>query len=193
MSLPDTKPTLAHVLDLAISGAMDEVRVALPGRVTAYNSSTQRVDVQPLVKDGFEAEDGTRQTTRLPVIPDVPVVFPGSGAFRVTFPISVGDNILLVFSSSSIARWKASGGEVDPGDDRHHQLSDAVAIPGLQASPATNASTTNMELHSTTLIVAGGNNPLVTKAEFDAHIHPAPGGATSPPSIPSVGTAKLRG
>ena len=78
-----------------------------------------------------QGEDGTNQTGPLPVIPSVPVCFPGSGAFRVTFPVAKGDTGLLVFCSRSIDRWLSEGGSVDPQDDRTHDLSDAVFVPGL--------------------------------------------------------------
>jgi len=129
-------PSLARVLDLAIRGILDDVRVSLPGRVVSYDKATQRADVQPLIKDGYPGEDGTRKTESLPVVPDVPVAFPGAGGYHETFPISKGDTVLLVFCSSSIARWKASGttGEIDPGDDRHHAIPDAIAYAGVRAS-----------------------------------------------------------
>jgi len=62
----------------------------------------------------------------------------GSGVERIKFPIGVGDTVLLMFCSSSIAAWKAASGRlVDPQDDRHHHISDAVAIAGLFAAPPT--------------------------------------------------------
>ena len=61
----------------------------------------------------------------------VPVCFPGSGGWKVTFPISKGDTGLLIFCSRSIDRWLSEGGSVDPQDDRTHDLSDAVFVPGL--------------------------------------------------------------
>ena len=104
---------------------------ALPGRVQSFDPSKQAADVEPLVHDTWDAEDGSLQTGPLPVIPSVPVCFPGSGGWRVTFPIAKGDTGLLVFCSRSIDRWLSEGGSVDPQDDRTHDLSDAVFIPGL--------------------------------------------------------------
>lgn len=37
----------------------------------------------------------------------------------------------------------------------------------------------------------GASDKLVTKTDFDTHTHPAPGGATSAPTVAAVGTAKL--
>lgn len=104
---------------------------ALPGRVQSFDPSKQSADIEPLVHDTWEGEDGTNQTGPLPVIPSVPVCFPGSGGWRVTFPVAKGDTGLLVFCSRSIDRWLSEGGSVDPQDDRTHDLSDAVFVPGL--------------------------------------------------------------
>ena len=104
---------------------------ALPGRVQTFDPSKQSADIEPLVHDTWEGEDGTSQTGPLPVIPSVPVCFPGSGGWRVTFPVAKGDTGLLVFCARSIDRWLSEGGSVDPQDDRTHDLSDAVFVPGL--------------------------------------------------------------
>ncbi|MBA3841171.1 MAG: hypothetical protein H0X39_00870 [Actinobacteria bacterium] len=124
-------PTLADVITGAIEVNRSNLRVALPGRVETYDAATQSCSVQLLVHDGVNDETGTRQPEKLPVITSVPVVFPGGGGGRLTFPIKAGDTVLCVFASSSIDRWLALGGEVDPVDDRRHHISDAIAIPGL--------------------------------------------------------------
>lgn len=138
-----SRPTLAGILKLAIEGALDDVRVSLPGRVLAYDATRQCVDVQPLVMDRVENEDGQQTSVRVAVVNDVPVMFPGGGGCSETYPISKGDTVLLVFCSSAITAWKSRGGEVDPKDARHHQLSDAVAYAGVRdfAHPLANVPT----------------------------------------------------
>lgn len=54
-----------------------------------------------------------------------------SGADLVV-PVAVGTTGLLVFCDDSLDVWLSKGGLVDPLDDRHHALSDAVFIPGLR-------------------------------------------------------------
>ncbi len=127
-----TKPTLTRVLELAMRGALDGVRVALPGKIVTYDKLKQRADVQPFIDDGHEAEGGLRVAEHLPIVTDVPVAFQGAGGYSETFPIHKGDTVLLVFCSSSIARWKISGQVGDPSDDRHHALPDAIAYPGVR-------------------------------------------------------------
>jgi len=113
-----------------------DMRVSCPARVEKYDSAKQQVDVKPLLKESYTAEDGTDVVEGLPVITNVPVVFPGGGGYRITFPIQAGDTVLLVFSDRSIDAWLTNGGEAAPVDERRHVLTDAIAIPGLHAENA---------------------------------------------------------
>jgi hypothetical protein len=212
-------PTFTDALVDLIDNRTSSIRVALPARVESYDATKQAVDVQPLVYDGYYDATNTRQTERLPVVTDVPVVFPGAGGFRVTFPVAKGDTVLLVFTSSSIDKWLVLGGEVDPQDDRRHHLSDAIAIPGLRdfAHPLGNAPTSTLSIGKDggptieigSDIQAGGSQALALKSDVDAlistfntHVHaylPGPGSPT-PTAVPttlattpSTGTSTLKG
>lgn len=196
-----TTPDLGTVILAAISARLKNVRVALPGRIESYDATTQQAVVQPLVYEGVVDATGVRQAERLPAIAGVPVVFPGGGGFRITFPIAKGDTVLLVFTSSSSDLWKALGGEVDPVDDRRHHISDAIAIGGLHdfAHPLATASTTKMSMGkdgggptieiSGTDVQIGGSNNLVTRSEFLNHGHVIVAtGAVSPCPGPVTGS-----
>ena len=124
--------TLADAMKAAVRRGLREARVALPGRLEAYDASQARADVFPLLREEYFDEEGLRQSERLPIVRDVPVVFPGAGGFRLTFPVAVGDSCLLLFSDRSLDTWLTGGGEADPVDPRAHHLSDAVALLGLR-------------------------------------------------------------
>lgn len=200
-------PTLAELLESAIDGSISGVRVALPGRIEAYDGTTRRATVQVLIMDAYAAEDGTRTAVSLKPLADVPVVGIGSRGVRIKFPVRKGDLCMLLFSSSSIAACKATGRLADPGDDRHHHLADAIAIPwvlGFGGSPKDGDGDGDedamIEFTASGLIRAGGDQPLVTKAEFEAHVHTvattgtatAQTGTAAAP-LPITGTPKLRG
>lgn len=127
------QPTLTQVLNGAISSALAGARVMLPGRVERYDTATRRAEVQPLIQDQDTDEEGKRIAITLPILTDVPVIFPGSGGARLRYTVEPGDEVMLVFASSSIARWKFAGGLVDPGDARRHALPDVIAVTGLQS------------------------------------------------------------
>jgi hypothetical protein len=124
-------PSLAEVLDTALSRRLGELHTCLPGRVESYDASKQTVDVQPLVQAFALQEDGTTTTESLPVLSSVPLIFPGGGGFRATYPVASGDTVLVVFAEASLDAWQPRGGVVAPPDTRRHHLADAVAIAGL--------------------------------------------------------------
>ena len=124
--------TLQDLLSKFRESMAAQIHTALPGKIVRYDSSAQKADVQPLIKDRYVDEAGALQVRTLPVIPAVPVQFPGAGGYRITFPVAEGDTGLLLFAESSLDKWRVSGGTVDPEDDRRHDLTDAVFLPGLR-------------------------------------------------------------
>lgn len=133
--MSDQVPTHPEIWKAAFALAAADLRVALPARVESYDAASQTCSAQVLIPDAYVDTDGEAQTRRVAVVTRVPVLFPRSGSFGVTFPISVGDTVMLLFSSSDLDQFFALGGERDPLTHRHHNLSDAVAIPGMFASP----------------------------------------------------------
>lgn len=99
----------------------------MPGKIQSYDATNQKAVVIPQLHR--KLADG--RIERVPVLNDVPVIWPRSGGAFMTFPVSAGDGCLLVFCERSLDEWKANGGEVVPQDPRAHALSDAVAIMGF--------------------------------------------------------------
>jgi len=126
-------PTLADLISSAVTAGIAAIHVSMPASVEEYDGERQSISARPLIQRGYVDEAGHRQVEELPIITDVPIVFPGSGGFRVTFPVAKGDTVLLLFSESSLDKWLHGGGLVDPEDDRRNCLTDAIAIPGLRS------------------------------------------------------------
>lgn len=131
--MSEREPTLGEVIRRALDAHDARLRVGLPGRIERYDAATKRADVKPLIMGAYVDSDGDRHAESLPVLTDVPVLFPGGGGFFVTFPVAVGNVCELRFADASLDHWKAKGGEVDPLEDRPHDLSNAIAIVGLEA------------------------------------------------------------
>jgi hypothetical protein len=104
----------------------------MPAQVVTFDAAFQTVSVQPALKT---LAQGETIASLLPIIEDVPVVFPGGGGFFVTFDILPGSYVLLVFAERSIESWADLGGIGDPQSTRKCDLSDAIAIPGLLPTP----------------------------------------------------------
>lgn len=148
-------PTLAEVLNALRDGILRDARVSLPGRVESFDAATNTADIQPMVRETVENDDGTTSQVSLPILTGVPVMFPSGGGFRITFPIAQGDTVLLVFADRSIDAFMSQGQEGSPADQRRHSLSDAVAIPSLVSE---NRAWTNIEADVITIGKETGSN-----------------------------------
>lgn len=64
---------------------MSNLRVALPGIIQSFDPETVTCVVQPAVK-GYESDDaGMKSSISLPLLVDIPVIFPRGGALRSRF------------------------------------------------------------------------------------------------------------
>lgn len=108
------------------------IHVCLPCVVQSYNISQRTVDVQPTIREKITNEDGRIEYAKYPLLINVPIVFPQSGNFYISFPINLGDECIVVFSDLSIDNWWVNGGVQNPVENRRHDLSDGIAIFGIR-------------------------------------------------------------
>ena len=119
-----------EALRRAQEGQQAQLWTALPGIVQAFDPVAMTVTVQPAVMGSVADERGKVKSQAMPLLVDVPVVFPCGGGFSLTYPIKPGDEALVVFSSRCIDGWWQGGKAVPPPDSRMHDLSDGLAIVG---------------------------------------------------------------
>ncbi|HHM1024645.1 TPA: Gp138 family membrane-puncturing spike protein [Klebsiella pneumoniae] len=131
----------------AIVSAM---RVSIPGIIQSFDPDAVTAVVQPAIKGAEQDESGAEVSVNLPLLVDVPVVFPRGGGCTLTFPVKEGDECLVIFADRCIDFWWQSGGVQEPVDGRMHDLSDAFAIvgPQSQAKKISGVSTSAVELRS---------------------------------------------
>lgn len=115
---------LKKAIDVEIS---NKLHTMLPGTITKYDAIKQKAEVKPLLKKTYL--DGT--ISEMPIIVDVPVIFPRSGGASLTFPVNIGDTAALFFAERSLERWLTLGGEVEAGASRKYSITDCVAFMGL--------------------------------------------------------------
>ena len=120
---------------LGLEGNRAGLWTALPGTVTAVDLDTQTVSVQPAVQARITEPGGASRLADLPLLVDVPIVWPRGGGFALTFPVQPGDEVLVVFAARCIDAWWQSGGSAAPAEDRMHDLSDGFAILGPTSQP----------------------------------------------------------
>ena len=138
-----------EALRAALDGKQANIWTALPGIIVSFDPEASTVTVQPAIQGSVQAPDGQRRSVNMPVLPDVPVVFPGGGGMTLTFPIQAGDECLVVFSSRCIDGWWQSGGVQKAMESRMHDLSDGFALVGVRSqpqrlNPAVSAGTTQL-------------------------------------------------
>ena len=134
MSDDPRDPSSEHVFAAFRQTLLNSISGSTPGQVLSYDATKQRVSVQPMIMHGVDDESENRMAETPPPRHDVPVVFFGASAARITVPILPGDQCLLVQCGSSIAAWKDKGGVIDPVDDRRHDINDCFAVFGAYDS-----------------------------------------------------------
>lgn len=124
-------PDLATLIWSIVQSFLKELNTASPGTVVAYDVEKEEVDVRVELPRTYRDENGEKVLEPHGVVYSVPVCWPRAGSNVITFPISEGDRVLLVFCQRNIGQWQVEGKLSDPGDEADHPLSGAVAIPGM--------------------------------------------------------------
>ncbi|HEC2119000.1 TPA: hypothetical protein R1887_001516 [Klebsiella oxytoca] len=129
---------------------MSAMRVSIPGIIQSFDTDAVTAVVQPAIKGSEQDESGAEVSVNLPLLVDVPVVFPRGGGCTLTFPVKEGDECLVIFADRCIDFWWQSGGVQEPVDGRMHDLSDAFCIvgPQSQAKKISGISASAVELRS---------------------------------------------
>lgn len=122
-------------LRLAIEGAQARIWTALPGVVVAVDLAKQTVSVQPSIYGEVTGADGVVTRVALPLLVDVPLVWPRAGGFALTLPVTAGDEVLVVFAARCIDAWWQNGGTGVPMEPRMHDLSDGFALLAPTSQP----------------------------------------------------------
>ena len=215
--MPAETPDLGELLAEAADFTRGMINVALPATVLAYDPARQTVTVKPSVSARVqEPNTGALVPVPIPAISNVPVAFPSAAGFSITWPLTIGDPVTLVFCDRSTDEWKSTGlPENVPLDVRRHDFTDAVAIPGGRPFPQ---ALTADSYTPTGLVIKGldirlGSSAAVDfvalaslvlaeltaiKATFDAHVHTDSSPAlTTPPTVPmaapgSVAATKVK-
>ncbi|HFD7736322.1 TPA: Gp138 family membrane-puncturing spike protein [Serratia marcescens] len=121
------------VLKAVADSLSTSLRVAMPGIIQSFDAGAVTATIQPAVKASVRQSDGSLSSVALPLLVDVPVVFPRGGGVTLTFPVAAGDECLVVFADRCIDYWWQNGGVQEPVDQRQHHLADAFAMVGPQS------------------------------------------------------------
>jgi len=152
------------VLQKFFDSRMENIHTCIPGRIESYEGhSSRKASIKPLVR--LKTESG--EDVDLPVINDVPVIFPSSQQFQILYPLQKNDSCLLFFTETGIGNYLAgTGQEVNADDKSRFSLTDAVAVPGLWTFKNAPTNTNSIELADTgdLVITVNGKTMTITAA-----------------------------
>lgn len=103
------------------------------GRIQSFNVSTKTAEIQILFKRVMP--DQTIKS--YPVLVDCPVFTLQGGGSYLEMPIAAGDQCIILFSDRNIDAWYKNGAEAAPFTDRCHDMSDGIALVGINALTST--------------------------------------------------------
>jgi hypothetical protein len=143
-------------LKAALDGRQAQMWTSLPAKVLKYDNVNITVNCKATIPVRVQDQKGKYSWIDIPDLVDVPVCFPRGGGFVITFPIAIGDPVLVVFASRCIDGWwtsnpDVSGPQSKPYEMRMHDLSDGFAIPGPFSKPEAqgiNPSIDNLEIRN---------------------------------------------
>lgn len=118
-----------------ISESSFRIRCCIPCIVQSYNATNNTVECQPAIREVIVDENGNEKYVNLPLLINVPVVFPNTGKYGIKFPLQQGDEVLVFFSDLSIDNFWEKGNVQNPIEQRRHDLSDGMAIPCALSLP----------------------------------------------------------
>lgn len=119
----------------------ETVNTSIPGEIIAFDNKTQTCTVKPCIRRLFVDDGGQKKTFDYPKVFECPVFFPYSttSGFSMTYPVSPGDQCLIIFSQKSLDNWLRFGSVQDPAESdfsRCLSMNDAIVLVGLIPSPS---------------------------------------------------------
>ena len=125
--------------ELGIREALDtqqsKMWTAIPAIVVDVDLDAQTLSAQPSIQAVVRDKENNSANVTLPVLINVPIIFPRGGGFALTLPVASGDEVLVVFSCRCIDSWWQSGGIGAQVEQRMHDLSDGFAILSPTSQP----------------------------------------------------------
>lgn len=129
---PNSNKSLTQAIGEWFSDFSESFNAIKIGRIEGVDFEKQTVDVQILHKKVNQVFK-TRELKDYPLLKSVPFIVLGGGGGSLTFPISVGDNCLLLFCDYEIDRWWDTGESLPANFERRHDISDAFALIGVHS------------------------------------------------------------
>lgn len=191
-------PKLSTAIRSRVERRDRQAQTAFPAKVIGWKQATGVVELEPQFVETWVNRDGTRESeVGIATITNVPVCYPRSGDWSITFPIEPGSFGLVICTKYSLDQWRQQGDRIDPGDLRRFTMSGATFHPvnlHPDSSALSNVNTSFM------ILSQGGTVDFVAlkkdvddiktmidqiKTQYNSHSHTATGclGAAGAPLV----------
>lgn len=121
------EPDLTEVLSIFKLDVLSTLHCVKIGSIKSYDGETHTAQVQIVFKRVLPNKDAVDY----PLLIDVPVFTLQGGGAALQVPVSAGDPCILLFSDRQMDEWYQDGGQSAPGTPRLHDMSDAIALVGI--------------------------------------------------------------
>ena len=127
MDLPDA---ISEYVESNMKILKANLNTAIVGEIVTFDPATVTAEIKIGVE--FFMQDGT--TKPLTNLLHVPIMVLQAGGFTMTFPVKAGDECLILFQMRDISTWIENGSIIKPVSNRQLNISDAVALVGIQSA-----------------------------------------------------------
>lgn len=132
-------PELKDLLDLFQKKIMLGLNCHHIGTVQSFNAALQTATVSINYKKTFFQPDALGVyrpvAADYPALIDCPVICPGGGDGALTFPVSPGDECLVLFNDRDFDTWFQGNTGAPPATLRLHAFTDALVLIGVRSAP----------------------------------------------------------
>ncbi len=128
-------PEFSDYMDAFKSYLKIEFNCHAIGIVEDFYPDQQFVDVSLVyTKTEYVVENGVQVAKYVPypILTSVPIIVLGGGISYMSFPITRGDQCLLLFNDRDIDNWFLGSTNSPPNSSRLHSFADAIAIVGIR-------------------------------------------------------------
>lgn len=139
------------------------------GKIKSFNGTKKTAEIQILFKRIFP----NNKTVSYPILVDCPIFTMQGGGAGLQMPITAGDDCIVLFSDRNIDAWFQSGSEAVPLNQRLHDISDAIALVGINSLKSSLENYQSEKLRffygGAEFVLSGGNVSIVSDggAEID--------------------------
>ena len=133
-------PDLTALISLIKNELKREINCVSVGTINSFDSTNQTANVTINYKKVLKKKSaiGTKEYNDViieyPMLLKCPVLVLNGGGAHITFPIRSGDDCVVLFCDRDIDLWLEKGYKNNPpGSERMHDLSDAIAIVGINS------------------------------------------------------------